>query len=92
MFLGWGQHGGSVCWAWGRPNAILALHSQGWTLLKTNDSWESCQQFFLSSCQPPFLPAGKVHGRGKCRRSPAGPQTEVTCPLPSAYCTIFHKK
>ena len=75
-FLGRGQRGGSDVLGLG---AILVLHSQGWTRLKTRDSWGSFQQLLcLSPYLAYFLPAGKVRGwRGRCCQwIQAGPPAE----------------
>lgn len=91
MFLGWGQCGGNEKWAWDRCRAILALHFQGWTHLKTSDSRGSASNFVFFSCSVQFSSCreGKWTGRmPEESRTATGRKT--TCSLPSAYCTILH--
>lgn len=93
MFLGWGQCGGNEKWAWDRCRAILALHFQGWTHLKTSDSRGSASNFVFFPAQSNFLPAGKVNGLGECQRNQEQQQAEkrhVPFLLPIApYSIIF---
>lgn len=91
-FLGRGQRGGSDVLGLG---AILVLHSQGWTRLKTCDSWGSFQQLLcLSPTWPIFFPQGRCvdGGGGAASGVRQGHQQKSMCPLPSSCCTIFQNK
>lgn len=76
---------GVTLWAWGQVPALLALHSQGWTSLKTLDSWGSRQQCFALLLPGTFPSCGEAPGLGVPERG-CGATDRSTCPQPYAYC------
>lgn len=90
--------GGPELLGWGSGERQSRAGDRGWAFSRLDpsadsDSWDppsSCFVFFSFSA--PFSSGREVTQTGGHRGLKQATDSRVTCSLPSAYCTVFHKK